>query len=1169
MEENRPSEVTIGVPSTADRQGSGADLRSTQDPINGSSSHGSSTEDVAWLFWGLRKYLILLGVLAVGVTYNAGLTPPGGFWTLNKDGHHAGDPILRDGFPERYEIFFYCNATAFAASLVLIILLLSKSVTEKVIWLRSMQLTMIIDLFSLLGAYAVGSCRAVKSSIYIWILVFAVFFYIGIHILVSTKVIPEALTKKLRTILHGMLTRCGLRDRLVIIHIKKDVEEVRKFILMLVTFAATITYQAGLNPPGGFWAENEHGSSIHLALPPYKHHPATSVLRSKYHHRYNVFVSSNSTSFVASLVIIILLLSPELSGHGIRTNAVFVCVVADLVCLIVAYAAGCCRELATSFYVVFIIIIVSVSFALLAAIFGYRPVANLLEKVKSRSLRFMAKLGRALSLSSKSRNAEQGNASAEDNTPVPRDQPADNQQSLNIEEDEPHEEHAPADNQQISDIQKAVTNSQHPSGNCQHSENTEHDVLNLECRSTDEPLCANVEEDVSSSQHPSGSCQHSENTEHDVPTNCKQVANVEVDIPSTEQEYPSSEPQDEPANSLQAANMRQQSPTDDLEMTAVEQNMSVNHSSNGDPSHDIVEEGISAPMEAGGNKGSAEQDILVENDNHQTEIGGSDTHLAHSENGHNDSSQGVPTQNADDIRTEKHLKKTRTYLLLLAILAASLAYQSGLNPPGGFWSRNEGHHSAADRILEDNYHPRFIAFFYLNAVAFVASIIVIMMLLNKMMSDMVTKRRVLPVMMIVVLLSLTGAFAMGSCREAKKPIRILVLVCIVLAYVLLHVLIAVHIIPCWAVPSQSGHDNPGDDTSEKELEQRRSLLLTLAILAVTVTYQAGMNPPGGVWSDDKDVTGIPGNPILQDTHPKRYDVFYYSNSVSFVSSVVVTILLVNKESCEHGIRSYALRVCLVVGLLGLLVAYVAGSCRNTKQAIYLSIIAMSVLVSLMIQVVLSSTLGKPLAEYIGGFLECLLPPEDAGQATINSETPEVSDDEKIVRKRHKYLMFLATLAASIAYQAGLSPPGGFWSDDEEHVAGNPVLRDINHLRYKIFFCFNSFAFMASIVVIMLLLSKSVRKKDVPLKVLHLIMILDLLALMTAFAAGSCRHLRTSVYVCALAIASVGYLVLLIVSLSAVTKYLKLRRSSGVFSWRRLEPASRTNTAVVPEPGLQV
>jgi hypothetical protein len=38
-------------------------------------------------------------------------------------------------------------------------------------------------------------------------------------------------------------------------------------------------------------------------------------------------------------------------------------------------------------------------------------------------------------------------------------------------------------------------------------------------------------------------------------------------------------------------------------------------------------------------------------------------------------------------------------------------------------------------------------------------------------------------------------------------------------------------------------------------------------------------------------------------------------------------------------------------------------------------------------------------------------------------------------------MLLAILAASITYQAGISPPGGFWSDNNGHQAGDPVFHD--------------------------------------------------------------------------------------------------------------------------------
>ncbi|CAL5052497.1 unnamed protein product [Urochloa decumbens] len=814
---------------------------------SGQDSMGDDTKDGFNFLWSLRKYLVLLGILAVTVTYNSGLTPPGGFWNKTKDGHQAGDPALHVEFSQRYEVFFYCNATAFAASIVLIILLLSKNVTKKKLWLRSMQFTMLVDLFSLMGAYASGSCRALKSSIYTWVLVIIVFAYVWIHILVSTRIVPETLKKEVKMMVDKTLSKLSIPD----MHPssrqeKKDLDEAQKFILMLVT--------------------------------------ATDM-------------PADSTSEQSLLV-----------GD-------------------------------------------------------YNGVTN---------------------------------GSIEDGSP-------------------------------------------------------------------------------------------------------------------------------------------------------------------------------SLPAKVSGIKESAQEHNLISCNNSDIENGGINNSAEHG-NGHIDSYHESSGSNS----TEEHLEKTRTYLLLLAILAVSLTYQSGLNPPGGFWSKREKNHLIGDRILEDSDHPRFISFFYLNAIAFVASIFIIVMLLNKSVSKKVTKHRVLQVAMIVDLLSLTGAFVLGSSRDAKKSISVSVLLFLVLAYVALHVRIAIHVIPLeWkkqiseklllcgnmssALPWLS-HNQKEKEISPKELERRRNLLLTLAILAATVTYQAGINPPGGVWSDDKGVSGMPGTPILQDSHPRRYDVFYYSNSVSFVSSVAITILLLNKESFEHGIKSYALRVCLVVGLLGLLVAYAAGSSRNRKQSIFVIIIAVAVLISLVVQVLLSSmhsTLGRPLAQ----LMECLQKLMEylqgrvfhTGKRQITSELLETKDpDQKIARKRHKYLMLIATLAASVTYQAGLNPPGGFWSDDDRHKAGDPVLHDINHKRYKTFFCFNAISFMASIVVIMLLLSKSIRKKDVPLEVLFMIMILDLLSLMTAFAAGSCRKFSTSIYIFLLVAGVVIYLVVLIILSKAIKTCLRKWKAGGVFSYRRPE-----------------
>ncbi|CAN6164231.1 unnamed protein product [Urochloa humidicola] len=1122
----------------------GAPIDTTTTPAASNGEIEDSTDDDFDFLWKLRKYLVLLGILAVDVTYNSGLTPPGGFWNENKDGHKAGDPALRVEFSQRYEAFFYCNATAFAASLVLIILLLSKSVTRQKLWLRSMQFTMLVDLFSLMGAYAAGSCRAPKSSIYTSVLVIIFLAYVLIHILVSTRFVPETFKQKVKMVVNQTLSKLGIYDVETSSHQeKRDLEEARKFILMLVTFTATVTYQAGLSPPGGFWAENDYISGF---SPPYKHRPATPVLRSHYLRRYNIFVSCNSTSFVASLVTIILLLSPELSRHGIKSKAVLVCVVANLLCLIGAYAAGCCREVATSFYVMFIIVIVLICIGSLAGIFIYKPVADWLAKIKGHTMRCMGALGRALSLKSRSNRSmnaksesshgshqkdsiHSSGALAEDSACEPELQTAGNQVS-NTTEVESSGVYPPEGNQRTENTEP-FSNSQHPSDNSPQATNTKDLGSNLDCESTDCKLDANTTESLSITEHPSSSCQQRDGTSAD------------SQLVSGMNEQSS------------AVNIR----TTDMPEAGSSEQIVLADNSTEDASP-------SFHLEASGNVGSAEEHTSIGYTNRDIENGGINNNAEH-ETSHTDHKQ--------ELSTEEHLDKTRTYLLLLAILAVSLTYQSGLNPPGGFWSRKENDHSAGDRILEDNNHGRFIAFFYLNAVAFVASIVIILMLMNKSMSKKVTKHRVLQMVMIVDLLSLTGAFVMGSCRDAKKSICISVLLCLVLAYVVLHVLIAIHVIPAeckrqvsdklknfscgnvWSALPQLCHKQTGEETSPKEWERRRNLLLTVAILAATVTYQAGINPPGGVWSDDKDVSGTPGNSVLQDTHRRRYDVFYYSNSVSFVSSVAITILLVNKESCEHGIKSYALRVCLVVGLLGLLIAYASGSCRNRKQSIFVIAIAVAVLISLVIQVLLSSvyeTLQRPLSklmERLQQFVECLqswvFRTENRREKTSESLETKNCDEQK-ERKRDKYLMLIATLAASITYQAGLNPPGGFWTDDDDsHVAGNPLLLDINHLRYMTFFCFNAISFMASIVVIMLLLSKSIRKKAVPLDVLLLIMILDLLSLMAAFAAGSCRKLSTSFYVFMLVAGVVIYLVFLIVLSRAIKKYPRKQKISRVSS----------------------
>ncbi|KAG8076086.1 hypothetical protein GUJ93_ZPchr0006g42301 [Zizania palustris] len=47
----------------------------------------------------------------------------------------------------------------------------------------------------------------------------------------------------------------------------------------------------------------------------------------------------------------------------------------------------------------------------------------------------------------------------------------------------------------------------------------------------------------------------------------------------------------------------------------------------------------------------------------------------------------------------------RKYLLLLAILVATVTYAAGFNPPGGVWQETEAGHLAGDSIIRDTNYP--------------------------------------------------------------------------------------------------------------------------------------------------------------------------------------------------------------------------------------------------------------------------------------------------------------------------------------------------------------------------------------------------------------------------------------------------------------------------------
>ncbi|KAF7091742.1 hypothetical protein CFC21_094300 [Triticum aestivum] len=855
--------------------------------------------------YSLRKYLLLLATLVVTVTYAAGFNPPGGVWQNALGGRLAGDPIIRDTNYHRYLAFFYCNATAFAASLVVIVLILVLAIRHDKKGKDSrwvvvpLRLVMVLDLLSLMGAYGAGTCRDKISTVYSAVLVAIVFLYIlvlksmdcwdknsdpgagsgrGMPVANgntgsgsgSARPNPDSGTGTIPPPILGSDPTVG-EDKERLRHHKahkklKAEERLRKVLMLLATFAVSITYVAGLSTPGGFW-DSTQGS----------HHPGDAVLKDNHGPRLTVFLLCNTTAFVASLLITMLLI---IDGKKLRkkktarSRMLYGCIVVALVGLVAAYIAGSCREIDTTAYV----------FSLVGAVLA------------------MAHIILLYGIYASSRSS-----------PV----------------------------QQTGEVQQTV----------------------------------------------------------------------------------------------------------------------------------------------------------------------------------------------DNVSGRKALDKARSLVLLLATLAAAITYTAGLDPPGGLWQDNSNGHMAGDPILLTTNARRYKAFFYCNSVAFVASLVAIVLV----QTDILVRHHVLEAAMILDLFGLIGAYAAGSCRDVKTSIYAIALAGAVLVYVVIHIVFF----------TLDHEDKKDDDKANQLLEKRRKRLLLFAILAATITYQAGLTPPGGFLLQDDKLGHHAGDPVLLFNYPLRYKVFFYCNSVSFMLSISLTILLVNHNLYRPAIRSNALFVCMVVGLLCLMVAYAAGSTQHLKTSIYIFLLvgaALLVAAGLLLVFLLKKNDSDSAAQHTeqnqemkelevrnGDKEEREEAEEKNGDKELRKKEVEENKEERKKHERRKYLMLLGILVASVAYQAGLKPPGGAWQSSENgYEAGDPVMHDNRRPRYLIFFYSNSFSFMASIVVIMMLLPHWLPNKNKEewekwsLRVMNWTILLDLFTLLVSYAAGSNRQWKTSVYVIALIFAVLVY-----------------------------------------------
>jgi len=240
-----------------------------------------------------------------------------------------------------------------------------------------------------------------------------------------------------------------------------------------------------------------------------------------------------------------------------------------------------------------------------------------------------------------------------------------------------------------------------------------------------------------------------------------------------------------------------------------------------------------------------------------------------------------------------------------------------------------------------------------------------------------------------------------------------------------------------------------------------------------------------------------GDKVLLDDYLHRYKQSFYCNSLSYILLFFLFVILGNKNL--HMSSGPSLKM-TTVPLVGFFVSVIIQLVKMTSAATFIALMAVGKFYVLVFMV-LSSRDEKA----NNNNNNTVVVENDVTSSTTAPDETVDGIGRKWLAKG--YLMHLGILTASVTYHTGLAPLGGFWLGGG---VSNPLIQDNwRRPRYLIFLCGNTASFAASVAVIVLLLLQLLRdNKRLLSRVMNTMMVLGLLGLLVAYAAGSCRTLQS-------------------------------------------------------------